>query len=195
MATTRWPLTAVSSPSMPGSTARKPPPPQRPGCRDGGDARRAGVLAGGIRRRGVRPWRCRLLRLPSDDAPERPGGGDGGHTRREGLLAGGLRRRRVRPRRRRVLRLVARSTRHTPRWWGWRRPPTGTATGWWPPTARCSPKETPASSARKPALTSTPRLWGWRRRPTGRGIGWWRPTAGCSPTAMPASSAPRRRRA
>ena len=37
--------------------------PQRPGGGDGGHPRRAGLLAGGVRRRGVRPWRRRVLRL------------------------------------------------------------------------------------------------------------------------------------
>ena len=32
--------------------------------------------------------------------------------------------------------------------WGWPPPRTATATGWWPPTAGCSPSATPASTAR-----------------------------------------------
>ena len=65
----------------------------------------------------------------------------------KGLLAGGGGRRGVHLRRRRLLRLRRPPPISTPRWWAWRPPPTGRATGWWPRTAGCSPTETPASLA------------------------------------------------
>src|SRR6185437_9682079 len=74
----------------------------------------------------------------------------------------------------------------------WPPPPTARATGWWPPTAACSPTATPHSRGRQPSAppTSTSPSSAWRPPPTGRATGWWPPTAACSPTATPSSTGP-----
>ena len=77
---------------------------------------------------------------------DQAGGGHGPHPRRGWVLAGGLRRRGVRLRRRRLLRISGRHPPRPSRWWAWPPPPTGVGTGWWPPTAGCSPSATPAST-------------------------------------------------
>ncbi len=70
--------------------------------------RRRRVLAGGLRRRGVRLRRRRLLRIDGRHPPDQAGGGHGRHPRRRRVLAGGLRRRGLRLRRRRLLRIDGR---------------------------------------------------------------------------------------
>ena len=86
-----------------GSMGAQPPGP--PGGRHRRHARREGLLGGGLRRRGVRLRRRRLLRLDGRWHLDQPDRGDGGLRRRQGLLAGGLRRRGLLLRRRPVPRL------------------------------------------------------------------------------------------
>ena len=54
------------------------------------------------------------------------------------------------------------------RWWGWPPPPQAAATGWWRPTAGCSPSETPPTSARWGASRWPARSWGWPPPPRRR---------------------------
>ena len=97
----------------------------------------------------VAPSSDQLLRLRRSGRPARAAHAG---ARRARLLAGRLRRRHLLLRRRRVLRLDRRHRTSTSRSWAWPPPRTGGATGWWPPTAACSPSATPASTARPGAL-------------------------------------------
>ena len=76
--------------------------------------------------------------------------------RRAGLLAGGLRRRDLQLRRRRLLRVDRRPAAEPADRRHGRRPRTGRATGWWPPTAGSSASATPPSTARPAALRLEP---------------------------------------
>ena len=67
--------------------------------------------------------------------------------------------------------------------------PSGSATGWWPPTAASSPSVTPSSTAPPATSGSTSRSSAWRPRRTARATGWWPPTAASSPSATPCSRA------
>ena len=81
---------------------------QPAGGRHGGDAERAGLLAGCLRRRHLRLRRRRLLRVHGRPPAQPAGGRDDPHRERAGVPAGGVRRRGVRLRRRRVPRLHGR---------------------------------------------------------------------------------------
>ncbi len=112
------------------------------------DPGRAGLLAGGLRRRHLRLRGRPLLRLDRGADPQPAHRGHGRHPGRAGLLAGGLRRWHLRLRGRRLRRLD-RCVDPQPAHRGHGRPPrTGGATGWWPRTGGSSPSGTPASTAR-----------------------------------------------
>ena len=110
-----------------------------------------------------------------------------------GLLAGGRRRRGVHLRRCRLRtgpwatsRSMRRSSGSPPR-------PTGAATGWWPPTAGCSPSAMPPSHGSLGNLHAQCPDRRYRRHARrARATGWWPPTAGCSPSATPPSQGPMR---
>ena len=61
-----------------------------------------------------------------------------------------------------------------------RRPPEGTGTGWWPPTAASSPSGTPRSTGRQAARRSTIRWWEWHPLLTTGATCWCRPMAASS---------------
>ena len=82
-------------------------------------------------------------------APEQAHRGHGGQ-REQGLLAHGCRRRSVQLRRRTVLRIDREPLVWCCRSSGWRPSPEGPGTGWWLPTAGCSPSARPASTGRCP---------------------------------------------
>src|SRR5207253_8236616 len=77
-------------------------PPDRGDRRNSG---RTGLLAGWIRREGVRVWRRRFLRRDVTSVFESAGRVRGGDSRRPRVLAGGRRRLGSRLRRRTILRL------------------------------------------------------------------------------------------
>ena len=155
-AMTRLPPTAASStsgaPASIGSLGSLTA--QQADRRHGRHPGRRRLLAGGLRRRHLRQGRRRLLRLarrasPSTSRssawPPTPDGqgywlvaSDGGiFAKGDAGFFGSL----GQPHPQQADR------RHG------RRPPTGRATGWWPPTAASSPRATPASSARTGSLT------------------------------------------
>src|SRR5207249_1197227 len=63
-----------------------------------------------------------------------------------------------------------------------RLPPTATATGWSPPTERCSPSAAQPSWARHRRARRTVRWWGWPLPRTARVTGSW-PRTGTSPAS------------
>ena len=80
----------------------------------------------------------------------------------------------------------------TPPWWASPPPRTAGATGWWPPTAGCSPSATPPSTAIPTpwasSTISTLPWWAWPPPRTAGATGWSAPTAGCSPSVTPPST-------
>ena len=105
------------------------PPPQPADRGHGRHARRAGVLAGGRRRRHLLLRRRPLLRLDRQHPPQQAHRGDDRRPRRHGLLVHRLRRRRLRLRRRRLLRLAGQRAPEPAHRGHHRRPPT--AAGYW----------------------------------------------------------------
>ncbi len=72
----------------------------------------------------------------------------------------------LRLRRRPLLRVDRLDPRSTSRWWAWPLPRTGTATGWWHPTAASSPSVTPSFEGSIAGLDPGPSGGGHGRRPT-----------------------------
>ena len=101
-------------------------------------------------------WR-QLQRLAWGTGAQQAHRRHGIHARRRRLLVGGLQWRCLLLRRRRVLRIDRRERPSTSPSSVWHPRPTAAATGWWPPTAGCSPTVMPSSSNhRKISLLNQP---------------------------------------
>ena len=139
----------------------------------GGDHRhrgRRGVLAGGLRRRGLRIRRRRLLRLHGRPAPGQAHGGVGRRAQRRRLLDRGLRRRGLRLRGCGVLRFHGRTAAGPPRGGDGRHLRRRRVLARRPRTGESSRSATPGSSARW-GEGSSPDLW-WRWQ-AAVGGGYW----------------------
>ena len=135
----------------------------------GRHARRRGLLAGRLRRRGLHLGDAPFYGSTGGHPPQQADRGHGRHPRRQGLLAGRLRRRDLHLRRRRLLRLDRGASTSTSRSWAWPPPPTARATGWSPPTAGSSPSATPPSTARPGAMHLNDPIVGMAATPDGKG--------------------------
>ena len=153
-ATGWWPPTAASSATAtPRSSGRRAAihlnqPIVGHGAAADGQGR---LLAGGLRRRGLRFRRRPLLRLDGRPAAQPSRRGDLVGARRHRLLAGRLGRRHLRLRERRLLRLGRGRPAGAAGRRAWPPPRTVPATGWSPPTAASSTTGTPRSSDPEPA--------------------------------------------
>ena len=68
--------------------------------------------------------------------------------------------------------------------------PTVPGTGWWRPTAGCSPSATPSSTDRWVGSRWWPRSPAWPPYRAAGDTGWWPETAGSSPSVTPSSTVP-----